>query len=299
MKAPPRDWHTSYMHHPFQRVAPITLKPILGVVAPRHSHGHNCQAWSEPHPHNIRKLCKPIHPLLQTIIWSPWQFHLQYVAVQSSFRYCFKFFRKKQLEQSHLINKKYPSFFQAILEMNGIKVVLAHLPPFFFLQITPWECHFSFAFPNKPADVFRFLYHPAAVRLQRRPLQGWPGHGLENDGKSQLTRPKNDDIYHGDSSWGCPKMVGFPPKSSHFDRVFQYKPSILGYPYIFSTKWGFPNMVGFPYPNHGVFLLKIDDHFGLWNGGATIWGNPHMGWIDGMKFENGDESFFLVFQKTR
>ena len=22
-----------------------------------------------------------------------------------------------------------------------------------------------------------------------------------------------------------------------------------------------------------------------------------MGWIDGMKFENGDESFFLVFQK--
>ena len=170
---------------------------------------------------------------------------------------------------------------------------------FFFLQITPWECHFSFAFPNKPADVFRFLYHPAAVRLQRRPLQGWPGHGLENDGKSQLTRPKNDDIYHGDSSWGCPKMVGFPPKSSHFDRVFQYKPSILGYPYIFSTKWGFPNMVGFPYPNHGVFLLKIDDHFGLWNGGTTIWGNPHMGWIDGMKFENGDASFFLVFQKTR
>ena len=29
-----------------------------------------------------------------------------------------------------------------------------------------------------------------------------------------------------------PKIVGFPPKSSHFNRVFRYKPSILGYPYF-------------------------------------------------------------------
>ena len=29
-----------------------------------------------------------------------------------------------------------------------------------------------------------------------------------------------------------PKIVGFPPKSSNFNRVFHYKPSILGYPYF-------------------------------------------------------------------
>ena len=32
--------------------------------------------------------------------------------------------------------------------------------------------------------------------------------------------------------WRFPKMLGFPPKSSIFNRVFQYKPSILGYPYF-------------------------------------------------------------------
>ena len=29
-----------------------------------------------------------------------------------------------------------------------------------------------------------------------------------------------------------PRIVGKPPKSSHFNRVFHYKPSILGYPYF-------------------------------------------------------------------
>ena len=32
--------------------------------------------------------------------------------------------------------------------------------------------------------------------------------------------------------WMFPKMVGFPPKSSIFNRVFHYKPSILGYHYF-------------------------------------------------------------------
>ena len=32
--------------------------------------------------------------------------------------------------------------------------------------------------------------------------------------------------------WMFPKIVGFPPKSSHFNRVFHYKPSILGFPYL-------------------------------------------------------------------
>ena len=32
--------------------------------------------------------------------------------------------------------------------------------------------------------------------------------------------------------WMFPKIVGFPPKIIHFNRVFHYKPSILGYPYF-------------------------------------------------------------------
>ena len=83
--------------------------------------------------------------------------HLISMTVPSSiccgaifFRYCFKFFCKKQLEQSHLINKKYPSFFQAILEMNGIKVVLAHLPPFFFYKSHLGNAIFLSRFQTNP-----------------------------------------------------------------------------------------------------------------------------------------------------
>ena len=32
--------------------------------------------------------------------------------------------------------------------------------------------------------------------------------------------------------WMFPNMAGFPPKSSHFNGGFHYKPSILGYPYF-------------------------------------------------------------------
>ena len=34
---------------------------------------------------------------------------------------------------------------------------------------------------------------------------------------------------------GVSKNRGGPPKSSHFNRVFHYKPSILGYPYFLET----------------------------------------------------------------
>ena len=33
-------------------------------------------------------------------------------------------------------------------------------------------------------------------------------------------------------------MGGVPPKSSHFSRVFHYKPSILGYPYFWKHPYG-------------------------------------------------------------
>ena len=38
-----------------------------------------------------------------------------------------------------------------------------------------------------------------------------------------------------------PKITGFPPKSSIFNRVFHYKPSILGYPYF----WKHPHLCFF------------------------------------------------------
>ena len=42
------------------------------------------------------------------------------------------------------------------------------------------------------------------------------------------SRNKNTSV----DIWMFPKIAGFPPKSSNFNRVFQYKPSILGYPYF-------------------------------------------------------------------
>ena len=47
--------------------------------------------------------------------------------------------------------------------------------------------------------------------------------------------------------WVFPKIMGFPPKSSIFNRVFHYKPSILGYPYF----WKHPfqsNQLEDPHP---------------------------------------------------
>ena len=43
----------------------------------------------------------------------------------------------------------------------------------------------------------------------------------------------------------------------------------------FLQKWLFPKMVGFP-NNQGGFPTKNDHHFGVWNGGTTILGNPQM-----------------------
>ena len=42
-----------------------------------------------------------------------------------------------------------------------------------------------------------------------------------------------EDFFIENSMWMFPRIVGVPPKSSIFNRVFQYKPSILGaYPYF-------------------------------------------------------------------
>ena len=80
--------------------------------------------------------------------------------------------------------------------------------------------------------VMRFLSRRAAT-LQLLPGRTRPGQGW---------RFSNARIYLGGARrylgvcrcviWMFPKMVGFPPKSSIFNSVFQYKPSILGYPYF-------------------------------------------------------------------
>ena len=47
--------------------------------------------------------------------------------------------------------------------------------------------------------------------------------------------PKKDKPKKGEEIWVFPKIGVFPPKSSHFNRVFHYKPSILGYPLFLET----------------------------------------------------------------
>ena len=61
--------------------------------------------------------------------------------------------------------------------------------------------------------------------------------------------------------WMFPKIVGFPPKSSHFNRVFHYKPSILGYPYFWKHPYSLDYITGggcFFHRKTGVcFFLQI------------------------------------------
>ena len=47
--------------------------------------------------------------------------------------------------------------------------------------------------------------------------------------------------------------------------------------FIMYIIWVFPKMVGFP-NNHGGLPTK-NDHFGVWSGGTTILGNPHINYI--------------------
>ena len=57
------------------------------------------------------------------------------------------------------------------------------------------------------------------------------------------------------------------------------------------TIWGFPKMVGFP--NKPMGFPAKNDHFGVWNGGTTIWGNTHLPTFD--CFEGGEciENIYL------
>ena len=70
------------------------------------------------------------------------------------------------------------------------------------------------------------------------------------------------------SIWMFPKIV-VPPKSSHFNRVFHYKPSILGYPYFWKHPYVFRWLVGSPstkleWPFTSGLLERSKKHRGWW-----------------------------------
>ena len=70
--------------------------------------------------------------------------------------------------------------------------------------------------------------------------------------------------------WGFPKKWWVKPQIIYFNRVFHYKPSILGYPYFWKHPYGgFRENGGFP-QQPCVFLLKKTIIFGVWDGGTTI-----------------------------
>ena len=71
-----------------------------------------------------------------------------------------------------------------------------------------------------------------------------------------------------------PKIVGFPSKSSHFNRVFHYKPSNLGYPYFLETP------ICSSYPSHSSMEKSITlpetnqvapEKIDLWKFGDSYW----------------------------
>ena len=103
---------------------------------------------------------------------------------------------------------------------------------------------------------------------------------------------------------GGSKNRGFSPQIIHFNRVFHYKPSILGYPYfwkhpyvshwisrgIFQCPTHLPGRVCFLGVFSGFllffflvdFLSKIDD---LWSSSSTAW--AHL--FDGLSFLHCDD----------
>ena len=106
-------------------------------------------------------------------------------------------------------------------------------------------------FPKNPrAHHHLSTYHWGFRTGRARGAVGGWGINLRNDFKSSSCETSA-------KIWGFPKIVGFPPQIIHFNRVFHYKPSILGVPPIFG--------------NTHMFLLKK----GLWIPWRAL---PHPGY---------------------
>ena len=138
-----------------------------------------------------------------------------------------------------------------------------------------WEDLFSGAF----AVCFRELYQSSSNSWEIE-LSPTPRHGT-----FQLQPIIERNMSHTDSSggnkkctpsYGCFQKEWFlPPQIIHFNRVFHYKPSILGYPYFWKQ----------PYPNEShkkqktsptrqqdCCLLCVSYAEGGWEESSPSWG---------------------------
>ena len=122
--------------------------------------------------------------------------------------------------------------------------------------------HYSFCTPSLSPSFFqavRLRNFPvlhgmaAAGKVARRPF----GVEMDIDGSTWPLGSDFGKMMKGRLGWKYfeytgvnPKIVVFPPKSSHFKRVFHYKPSILGYPYF----WKHPHLFHTFIDSHCIFF---------------------------------------------
>ena len=108
----------------FQELLPLLWRSsicqfwVLRFFAPRHSHGHNCQAWSEPHPHSKHQKAMQTNPsLVGPFLFSPcllhinWTYLNNYMDKQSSDLHDTSIFK---MLQSNLL----PILFQVLSQKN-------------------------------------------------------------------------------------------------------------------------------------------------------------------------------------
>ena len=66
--------------------------------------------------------------------------------------------------------------------------------------------------------------------------------------------------------WVFPKNGGFSPQIIHFDRVFHYKPSILGYHHF----WNHPYEYGIIYGSMSLYYMMLLLTFFLFETGSCL-----------------------------
>ena len=91
--------------------------------------------------------------------------------------------------------------------------------------------------PSTVSPVFHMLHLSSLflhwfLRVQRRWYRCWWWPCGRWGTYTDEGFPANHITHANLKIWVLPKIVGFPPKSSIFNRFFHYKPSILGYPYF-------------------------------------------------------------------
>ena len=87
-----------------------------------------------------------------------------------------------------------------------------------------WHSDFCFMACDRCCYILLVALQDFSVLYKELEAQKWPSQGGHGGWGWKMIRWL--------FMWMCPKIVGFPPKSSIFNRVFHSKPSILGYPYF-------------------------------------------------------------------